>query len=44
MKNENEISVEIANGKCVSHKLPSYMTMTNKKETTSSVAEDVLFR
>ena len=42
MENETEISMEIAIGKCISQKLPSYMT--DKKETKKSVAEDVLFK
>lgn len=42
MENETEISMEIAIGKCVSQKLPSYMT--DKKKTKTSVAEEVLFR
>ncbi|MCK4927876.1 MAG: hypothetical protein KAS11_05370 [Candidatus Aenigmarchaeota archaeon] len=43
-RQKDEILMEIAIGKCVSHKLPSYMQ--NKKESASkpSVAEQVLFR
>lgn len=46
MKNtqDNEIMMEFAAGKCILHKLPSYMQ--NKKEAVSkpSVAEQILFR
>ncbi len=43
-RQKDEILMEIAIGKCVSHKLPSYMQ--NKKDTVSkmTVAEQVLFR
>lgn len=41
MTDKEEIITMIAHGKCISHKLPSYMS--DNKDKKKSVAEEVLF-
>ncbi len=42
-KQKDEILMEIGIGKCVSHKLPSYMQSKKVVVSKPSVAEQVLF-